>query len=40
MKDYIKKSKTAEGWQEFMDEWVYSVSDRMNTFRNILILSA
>jgi glutaconate CoA-transferase subunit A len=28
MRDYIKRSKTAEGWQAFMDEWVYSVSNR------------
>jgi hypothetical protein len=28
MSDYIKMAKTVEGWQKFMDEWVYSVSDR------------
>ncbi len=25
---YIQESKTVEGWQKFMDEWIYGVSDR------------
>lgn len=25
---YIRESRTAEGWKQFMDEWVYGVADR------------
>jgi len=25
---YIRESRTPEGWQKFMDEWVYGVADR------------
>jgi glutaconate CoA-transferase subunit A len=25
---YIRESQTVEGWQKFMDEWVYGVEDR------------
>ena len=28
MVDYIKNAQTVEGFQKFIDEWVYSVSDR------------
>jgi len=26
--EYIKRTKDIDGWKEFMDEWVYGVSDR------------
>lgn len=25
---YIRESQTVEGWQRYMDRWVYGVSDR------------
>jgi glutaconate CoA-transferase subunit A len=26
--DYVRRTKTEEGWREFMNEWVYGVKDR------------
>jgi glutaconate CoA-transferase subunit A len=33
---YIQESKTVEGWQNFMDEWIYGVSDRADYLKKYI----